>query len=274
MKQTIVKQVRDRVPLIHCITNYVTANDVANMLLAAGGSPIMADGIREVEEITSICGGLVINIGTLNENSIESMIAAGKKAAQLGHPIVFDPVGAGASSFRTRTARRILSEVPCTVIRGNVSEIRTIADGSGNTQGVDAAAQDRVTEENLPLLCDFVRTLSGQTGAIIAMTGAIDLIGTSSGVNVVRNGHPMMAKITGCGCMLDAVIAAYLCGQNDCMLDAVTAATAAFGLCGEQAYQRTLEEESGTGSFRVHMIDFMSKLDDEKLNGGAKIELR
>lgn len=274
MNQTILKRVRENTPLIHCITNYVTANDVANMLLAAGGAPIMADGIHEVEEITAISRGLVINIGTLNERTIEAMIKAGKKAAELGHPIVFDPVGAGASSFRTETARRILHEVSCTVIRGNVSEIKTIADGTGSTQGVDADCRDRVTEDNLPIMCEFVKILSQQTGAVIAMTGAIDLVATPGEVRIIRNGHPMMAKITGTGCMLDAVVAAFVCENRDCIADAVTAAVVAMGLCGEQAYQKTLSEGSGTGSFRMHLLDGMSNMDDEQLQGGMDIEVR
>lgn len=274
MNQRILKRVREATPLIHCITNYVTANDVANMLLAAGGTPIMADGIHEVEEITSICRGLVINIGTLNEKTIKAMIKAGKKAAELGHPIVFDPVGAGASSFRTETARLILKEVPCTVIRGNVSEIKTIADGTGSTQGVDADSRDRVTEDNLPVMCEFVKTLSGETGAVIAMTGAIDLIATPDTVRIIRNGHPMMAKITGTGCMLDAVVAAFVCGNQDCIADAVTAAVAAMGLCGEQAHRNIVSEGRGTGSFRAHLLDAMSNMDDEQLQGGGNIEVR
>lgn len=271
---TIIRNVRQGVPLIHCITNYVSVGDVANMLLAAGGTPIMADGIHEVEEITSICRGLVINIGTLDDRSVEAMIKAGKKAAQLGHPIVFDPVGAGASSFRTNTAIRLLKEIPFTVIRGNVSEIRTIADGSGNTQGVDAADRDRVTEENLPVMCEFMKRLSARTGAVIVMTGAIDLVSSPSAVSIIRNGHPLMAKITGCGCMLDAVIAAYLCENKECMFDAAVLAVAAFGLCGELAAGRVAAEDGGTGSFRIHLLDYMSKIDDGQLKGGARIEIR
>ena len=149
MLKTAFENLRSRCPLIHNITNYVTVNDCANMVLACGASPIMADDAAEVEEITAICGGLNINIGTLNSRTVTSMLLAGKKANQLGHPVVLDPVGAGASHLRTDTAFRLLREVQFTVIRGNISEIKTLASGAGTTKGVDADVADKVTEENL-----------------------------------------------------------------------------------------------------------------------------
>ena len=143
------ENVRKNCPLIHNITNYVTVNDCANMVLACGASPIMADDKDEVEEITTICTGLNINIGTLNARTIESMLLAGKKANELSHPVVLDPVGAGASALRTQTAFKLLEQVKFTVVRGNISEIKTLAVGAGTTKGVDADVSDRVTEENL-----------------------------------------------------------------------------------------------------------------------------
>lgn len=282
----MIEQVRNTVPLIHCITNYVTVGDVANMILAAGGSPIMADGIHEAEDITSICRGLVINIGTLNERTIESMLRAGKRAAELGHPIVFDPVGAGASAFRTETAMKIMEEIPCTVIRGNVSEIKTIAGelGLGKkignsaetniSRGVDSNELDVVTEENLEQMCRFAKELSRKTGAVVAITGAIDVVADCDHAYVIRNGHAMMAKVTGTGCMLDGVIAAYVCGGGKAVAEAVAEAIAAEGLCGELAYKKMLVHNGGTGSFRIYLFDFMSQLDDERLDGGKRIEIR
>ena len=149
MFKTEFENLRRTCPLIHNITNYVTVNDCANMVLACGASPIMADDAAEVEDITTICGGLNINIGTLNSRTITSMLLAGKKANQLGHPVVLDPVGAGASRLRTDTAFRLLRDVKFTVIRGNISEIKTLASGAGTTKGVDADVADKVTEENL-----------------------------------------------------------------------------------------------------------------------------
>ena len=166
--------VRTKSPLIHNITNYVTVNDCANMVLACGASPIMADDAAEVEDITTICGGLNINIGTLNSRTIESMLKAGKKANALGHPVVLDPVGAGASALRTETAYRLLDEVRFTVIRGNISEVKTLASGAGTTKGVDADVADRVTEENLDGAVAFAKAFAAKTGAVVAITGAME----------------------------------------------------------------------------------------------------
>ena len=200
MLQEMLENVRAKSPLIHNITNYVTVNDCANILLACGGSPIMADDIGEVEEITSLCGGLNINIGTLNQRTIPAMLAAGKRAKALGHPVVLDPVGAGASALRTATALQILEEVRPTVIRGNVSEIKTLALGSGSTKGVDADVADRVTPENLDQMVAFAKDFSARTGAVLAITGAIDLVADPHRAFCIYNGHPDMSRITGTGC--------------------------------------------------------------------------
>ena len=157
MLGTCIENVRKGVPLVHNITNYVTVNDVANILLACGGSPIMSDEPEDVEDITAICGGLNINIGTLNQRSIEGMFRAGKKANELDHVVLLDPVGAGASALRTNTAVELMEKIRFTVIRGNISEIKTLALGSGTTKGVDADVADAVTEENLDNAVKFCR---------------------------------------------------------------------------------------------------------------------
>ena len=149
MIKECIENVRKKKPLIHNITNYVTVNDVANVLLACGASPIMSDDLEEVEEITSICGGLNINIGTLNENTILSMFRAGKKANELGHTVLLDPVGSGASKLRTDTAVSLMKEIKFNAIRGNISEIKTLALGNGSTKGVDADVADAITEDIL-----------------------------------------------------------------------------------------------------------------------------
>ncbi|MDE6761631.1 MAG: hydroxyethylthiazole kinase [Lachnospiraceae bacterium] len=273
MMKTMLENVRNNVPLVHFITNYVTVNDVANMMLACGGSPIMSDEISDVEDITSICNATVLNIGTLNKNTIESMIAAGKKANQSGHPVILDPVGAGASKLRTETTFRLLKEIKFTVIRGNISEIKTVYSGSGSTKGVDADVADVVTEDNLEETVAFAKELSKTTGAIIAITGAIDVIADEKQAYAVRNGVAVMSRITGTGCMLDAVIAGYVTANADNKVKAVLAAIAAEGLCGEIAAQKVEAEGSGTSSFRMHLIDAMSNLDGETLMAGAKVEV-
>ncbi len=263
---------REKTPLIHCITNYVTVNDCANILLACGGSPIMADDEGEVEEITSLCAGLDINIGTLNSRTIQSMLKAGKRANALGRPVVLDPVGAGASSLRTNTTNQLLEQVRFTVIRGNSSEIKMVALGTGDTQGVDAAAADATTQENLPQVAKYAKELAGRTGAVIAITGAIDLVADASKALAIRNGHPMMSKITGTGCMLSAITAAFVAANPGKALEATASAVCAMGLCGELAYQKVKAQGAGTGTLRVALIDAMSNLTGEQLEGGAKIE--
>ena len=272
MNTEIIRHVREMCPLVHCITNYVTVNDVANMLLACGGSPIMADDIGEAADITSICNATVINIGTLNVRTIESMIAAGKRANELGHPVILDPVGAGASALRTETTFRLLKEVKFSVIRGNISEIKTVYAGSGSTKGVDADAADTVTEDNIGEAAAFAKELSARTGAVIAITGAIDVIADKDQAYITRNGESAMSKITGTGCMLSAVIAAYYAANPDCPVEAVTAAIAAEGLCGEIAAKKAEEEGRGTSSLRTWLIDAMSNMDDETLAAGKKVE--
>ena len=197
MFQKMLENVRGKCPLIHNITNYVTVNDCANIVLACGASPIMSDDQSEVEEITTICGGLNINIGTLNKRTIESMFLAGKCANALSHPVVLDPVGAGASKLRTETAQKLLEEVKFTVIRGNISEVKTLASGSGTTKGVDADVADKVSEENLDSAVAFAKAFAEKTDAVVAITGAIDIVADGKKAYCIRNGHPMMSSITG-----------------------------------------------------------------------------
>lgn len=268
MYQKILKNVKEHPSLIHCITNYVTVNDVANMILASGGSPIMADDKQEVEEITGICTALVLNIGTLNERTVESMILAGKRANNLGHPVIFDPVGAGASTFRTQTAVKLLKEVNFSVIRGNISEIMTLCVGSGTTMGVDANEADAVTEENMDTIIAMARDFSVKMKAVIAITGAMDLIVNEEATYVVYNGDPMMSQITGTGCMLDGVIGSFVGSNPEDTLEAVVTAVSAMGLCGQKAKKIC----DGTASFRVHLLDAMSRLTEEEMRRESKIE--
>lgn len=274
MFEKVLENVSIKTPLVHSITNYVTVNDCANIILACGGSPIMADDINEVEEITSICSSLVINIGTLNERTIESMIKAGKKANDLGHPVILDPVGAGASKLRTETVFELIKKIRFSVIRGNISEIMTVYKGSGTTKGVDADINDVVNDNNLDEVVSIAKELSKKTGAVIAITGAIDIVTNGKKSYIIRNGHPMMSRITGTGCMLTTVIGSF-CGANyDDILDATAAATSAMGLCGELALDSMKAIVGGTSSFKAFLIDYMSKMNIDILNGGIKIETR
>lgn len=264
---------RKTMPLIHNITNYVTVNDVANILLACGGSPIMSDEAEDVEDITSICNGLNINIGTLHKSSIEGMLRAGKKANDLHHPILLDPVGAGASKFRTETALRLMQELNLAVIRGNISEIKTLALGSGTTKGVDADVSDAVTEENLEQAIEFVKAFSKRTGTIIAVTGRIDLVTDGNRCYVIRNGRPEMGKITGTGCQLSGMMTAFITANPDEMLEAAAAAVCAMGLAGEIGWSR-MQTGDGNATYCNRIIDAIYNMTGDVLEKGANYEVR
>lgn len=270
---TCVDQVRANVPLVHNITNYVTVNDVANVLLACGGSPIMSDDPKDVEDITSICGGLNINIGTLNQRTVEGMFLAGKKANELGHAVLLDPVGAGASAFRTETALKLIQEIKFDVIRGNISEIKTLALGSGTTKGVDADVADAVTEENLDQSIAFVKTFAEKMGCIIAVTGAIDLVSDGTKCYVIRNGRPEMGKITGTGCQLSGVMTAFITANPEEKLKAAAASVCTMGLAGEIGFSR-MQEGDGNSTYRNRIIDAIYNMDQKTLDEGAKYEVR
>lgn len=272
MLKKVIENVRKGCPLVHNITNYVTVNDVANVLLACGGSPIMSDEPDDVEDITSICGGLNINIGTLNKSSIEGMFRAGKKANQLGHVVLLDPVGAGASALRTNTALKLIEDVKFDIIRGNISEIKTLVLGSGTTKGVDADAADAVTEENLSAMVSFVKQVAEKFDCIIAVTGAIDLVADKDTCYVIRNGRPEMGRITGTGCQLSGLTTAYLVANPDDKLVAAAAAVITMGAAGEIAWER-MQEGDGNSTYRNRIIDAIYNMDGETLSKYAKYEV-
>lgn len=271
--KTMLENVRAKSPLVHNITNYVTVNDVANVLLAAGGSPIMSDDADDVEDITSICGGLNINIGTLNKNTIPSMFLAGKKANALGHIVLLDPVGAGASRLRTDTANRLMQEVRFDAVRGNISEIKTLCTDSGSTKGVDADAVDAVTEANLDNGVQLVKTFAAQTGCIITVTGAIDLVSDGKRCWCIRNGRAEMSRITGTGCQLSALMTAFLVANPDRKLDAAAAAVCMMGLAGEIGWAN-MQPGDGNSTYRNRIIDAIFNMTGDALEEGAKYELR
>lgn len=273
MFKKMLENVRKNCPLIHNITNYVTVNDCANIVIACGAAPIMADDKEEVADITTLCAGLNINIGTLNSRTIASMLIAGKRANQLKHPVVLDPVGAGASKLRTETAMQLIKQVRFSVIRGNISEIKTLASGSGTTKGVDADVADKVTEENLEAVIAFAKAFAEKTGAVIAITGAIDIVADSKKAYCIRNGHPMMSSITGTGCQLSAMTAAFVTANPECTLEAAAAAVCAMGYAGEIAHSR-LTQLDGNSTYRNYIIDAIYNMTPEMLEKGAKYEVR
>ena len=273
MFKEIFDNVKNKKPLIHNITNYVTVNDCANILLACGGSPIMADDKDEVEEITAVCNGLNINIGTLNKRTIEAMLIAGKKANELGHPVLLDPVGAGASKLRTETAFALLKNIRFSVIRGNISEIKTLYSGNGTTKGVDADLSDSVTKDTLDSAVAFAKSFAEMNNTIVAITGAIDIVTDGRKAFCIYNGNPMMSLITGTGCQLSAMTSAFVTANPDKPLEATATAVMAMGLAGEIAYQR-LNELDGNSTYRNYIIDAIYRMTPEQLEKGAKYELR
>ncbi len=269
----IMDNVREKAPLVHNITNYVTVNDCANILLACGASPIMSDDEGDVEDITSICGGLNINIGTLNKNTIPSMFLAGRRSNELGHPVLLDPVGAGASRIRTDTALRLIDELNLAVIRGNISEIKALYGGSSTTRGVDADAADQVNASNIDSAISFAKAFSRNMGVVVAITGATDIITDGEQVCCITNGDPMMSRVTGTGCMLSAMTTAFVVADPDIVFESVCAATIAMGLAGEVAKSR-LSKMDGNSTYRNYLIDAVCNMSGEQLEKGAKYEIR
>lgn len=253
---------KNKKPLVHHITNYVTVNDCANITLAIGASPVMADDIGEVEEMVSFASSLVLNIGTLNSRSIQSMITVGKKAREKGIPIVFDPVGVGATSLRTATAKRIIEEVCPSVIRGNMSEIKILAGLDADIRGVDSIADEEDGEK-------VARQLAKSLGSVIAITGKQDIIAQGDRVCRIDNGHPLLSQVTGTGCMATSLIACY-CGAGDDYFLGAAAGIMTMGLAGEVAEQ-SLHRGEGIGTFRVRLFDAVWSMTPEAIREGGKI---
>ena len=266
-----LETVRGTVPLVHCITNYVTVNDCANALLGCGGSPIMSDEPEDVADIQTICGGLVLNIGTLNLRSIEGMRVAAGTAGKLGHPIVLDPVGAGASALRTRTAGELTDHFDITVVRGNMSEVKAVAGAAASTRGVDVNPDDAVTDANLAASADFARGLAAKLGCVVAITGAIDLVASAERAVSIRNGVALMGKMTGAGCVLSCLVGAYVTANQGDPFTATVAAIAGEGLAGQIAAAR-MDELDGNASFRTYLLDAICNMTAEHLTAGAKVE--
>lgn len=260
-------------PLIHNITNYVTVNDVANVLLACGASPVMADEPEDAKEITAICGGLNINIGTLNTNTIEGMFVACEKAQELKHIMVLDPVGAGASKLRTNTARDLMKKFKFDVVKGNVSEIKVLASGEGGAKGVDADINDKITKDNLVKAIEFIKNYAKKINTIVAITGEIDLVSDGNSCYVITNGRKEMGKVTGTGCQLSALIAAFLVANPDKKLEATVAAVCTMGVAGEIGWSN-MECGDGNATYRDRIIDAIYNMDGNRLDRGAIYEIK
>ncbi|OOM11772.1 hydroxyethylthiazole kinase [Clostridium saccharobutylicum] len=265
--EKLLNEVKNKKPLVHNITNYVTVNDCANILLALGASPIMADDIKEAADITKISSALVINIGTLNERTIESMILAGRKANELNIPVVFDPVGAGASEFRNATTKKILEEVKISVLRGNMSEVKFISGLKSTTKGVDASESDVkiCNDEGIKV----ARNLANKLNCTVAITGVTDIVSDGERVAILKNGTKMLSNVTGTGCMTSALVGGFCGAGSDYFIAAISGITS-MGIAGEIAFEKA--GKIGTGSFHIAIIDAISNLDSETIRNMIKIK--
>lgn len=249
-----LQKLRATAPLVHNITNFVVMNNTANALLAIGASPVMAHAPEEVEEMVGIAAALVINIGTLNRDWIAAMALAMAAAKVKGIPIVFDPVGAGATNYRTQTCRELLQRTAPTVIRGNASEIMALIDASIQTRGVDSSATESAAEA-------AATSLAREYRCVVVVSGARDLITDGTRKNYVRNGHALMTKVTGLGCTATALVGAFA-AINPKALSAATHAMEIMGICGELA----AAQAAGPASLQMHLIDHLYSLDQEALS--------
>ncbi|OPY33837.1 MAG: Hydroxyethylthiazole kinase [Methanomassiliicoccales archaeon PtaU1.Bin124] len=244
---------------MHHITNYVTVNDCANITLCIGGAPVMADAIEEVEEMVSMAGALVLNIGTLNSLQVESMLKAGKEANRRSIPVVLDPVGAGATKMRTEVANRLLEKLKIAVIKGNEGEIGVLAGGGGKVRGVDSMGLDGDH-------AGIVREYAKSTGSIVVMSGATDVISDGRTTYLVDNGHAVMGSVSGTGCMASSVVGAFA-GSNENLLTASTAALVSLGIAGERAAKTS----KGPGSFKMALFDETAALLPDDVGRLAKV---
>ena len=269
----LLARVRESTPLVHCITNIVTVNDCANVLLACGASPIMAEAPEEAAAITARSDGLVLNLGTLRAEKIPAMLASGREANGRNIPVVLDPVGVGASPWRMEAALRLLREIRFTVIRGNAAEIRALA-GAFTPAAGDAPQEKGVDAGDVPrgVSPAAARTLAARTGAAVALTGETDLVADGDTLYRLHNGHPLMRRVTGAGCQLSALTGAFVAANRTSPAAAAAAAVCALGLCGERAAAR-MGPQDGNASYRNYLIDAVFRLTPEDLEKGARYEV-
>ncbi len=254
-----LKNLRDKKPLIHNITNFVVMNYTANALLACGASPVMAHAREEVEEMVSFAGALVLNIGTLTPDFIDSMIKAGKRANEINVPIILDPVGSGATRLRTESAKRLINELDIKVVRGNASEVLSLAQEGSRTKGVDSI-------HSVDEASDAAIELAKELNTTLVITGEVDLVTDGMRINLCFNGHELMGYVTGTGCTATVLIGAFMAVEEDAV-NAASTALAYFGLAGEISASKA----KAPGSFQMGMLDALYTIDGTTLEDGARI---
>ena len=257
---TTLRKLREAKPLIHQITNYVVMNETANATLALGALPVMAHAREEVEEMVGLAGALVLNIGTLSPHWVEAMLLAGRGANERGIPVVLDPVGAGATRYRTETAKRLLDELDVTVLRGNAGEVATLVGVEAEVRGVESIGGGGDP-------ADLAREAGRALGLVASVTGPIDHLSDGQSVLAVANGHELLGRVSGTGCMSSALTGCFLAAKPDRPLEAAAEALAAFGVAGEDAAR----DARGPGTFHANLYDALAALDPDTLDGRARI---
>ena len=269
--EEILKMTREREPLVQCITNFVTVNDCANIILAAGGTPAMSHVKEEAAEAVQKADALVCNMGAIEDT--EAMILAGKEANRLGIPVILDPVAAGGTSLRRATAKQLLEEVHFAVIRGNASEIRSLAGEKVTGRGVDVSALDAVTEEKLPEAMKTVELMARRLKSVIAVSGKTDIVSDGDRTVLIRNGCDTMSRITGSGCMVTSLIGVFCGASPKRSFEAAVAGLAVMGIAGETAESLRLSKGTGNATFRNDLIDAVFNFTENQLTEEIKIEV-
>jgi hydroxyethylthiazole kinase len=257
---TTLRELREQRLLVHQITNYVVMNETANATLALGALPVMAHAREEVGEMVGLASALVLNIGTLSEDWIEAMLLAGRAASERGIPVVLDPVGAGATAYRTDTARRILDEVRVTVLRGNPGEVATLVGADAEVRGVESIASGLGAAE-------LAQEAAQQLRIVASVTGPVDHVSDGERVLAVANGHPLLASVTGTGCISSALTGCFLAAKPHEPVEAAAEALAALGVAAEDAARAA----GGPGTFHTLLYDALASLDPATLDGRARI---
>lgn len=270
--QQLLVRLRERRPLVLGVANYVTANDCANALLAIGAAPVLGDDPGDVSELAARCDALFLNLGTPTRPTLAAMDAAARRANELGRPVILDPVGAGATRFRTAAAQELLRARRIAVVSGNASEIKALAGGAGETRGVDAAAADAVTEATLAGWAALARRFAAQANAVVALSGPIDIVADGRRAVAIRNGTPRMATVSGTGCMRSALTAAFLSVAPDDPFLAAQAAACLFGIAGELAAQ-AMQPVDGNASYRNRLVDALERLSNGDVARLARLEV-
>ena len=272
-----LSQIKEKNPLTHCITNSVTINDCANAVLAIGGSPFMAEDAEELEEVVTIADALVINIGKLSKEQINSMNVSAKAANETDTPIILDPVGVGVTELRNKTTMDLINNYNMAAIRGNITEIKSIAklvgviDENNTAKGVDVNIDDIITEENLSTNGEIIRELAEKLDTTILASGPIDILSDGKTTIAIDNGDDMMPLITGSGCMLSSIVGSCIGGSTP--LEGSLVAILAMNIAGEKARAKVDEKDEGTGSFRAYLIDYLYKTNAESLINESNIRI-